>query len=546
MKKLFKREIVKKWLPLIVLSSALMIIIIDTTVLNVSIRNILEDLNTNVRAIQWVISAYSLTLAALTVTGGRLGDLYGRKRMFRLGAVLFALGSVITSFAPTIGWVIFGNAIVEGVGAALMMPATASLLITNYQGKDRALAFAIWGSVAASAAAIGPILGGYLTTNYSWRYAFRINVVVVILLILGSKYIRHIETKTKKKLDFLGIFLSSFALISIVYGLIESSEYGWWSIKRELVVFGHQITPLGHSISPFAIIFGLILLGIFAWHENNRELAGKTPLVSLGLFKNTQFTAGSITTSLMAIGQTGLIFAIPIFYQSVLGLDAYHTGLGLLPMSIAIMFGAPFALKLTKRFTPKRIIQLGFVITILGGVMLYSQLSIDSTPLVLAPGLFIFGLGMGFGFSQLGNLTLSAVSVEESGEASGVNNTIRQIGSSFGSAIIGAALISTLTSGVVTRLEASKVIPEASKQQIVAKVKETGSNIEFEQPGSESKLPPVLKEEILSATHEATVEGNRMALALTIGFTALALGFSSVLPNIKNLETAKKATIISK
>ena len=147
-----------KWLPLIVLSSALMIIIIDTTVLNVSIRNMLVDLKTNVRDIQWVISAYSLTLAALTVTGGRLGDLYGRKKMFKVGAVLFAIGSIVTSLAPTIGWVIFGNAIIEGIGAALMMPATASLLVANYKGKDRALAFAIWGSVAAAAAGIGPIL----------------------------------------------------------------------------------------------------------------------------------------------------------------------------------------------------------------------------------------------------------------------------------------------------------------------------------------------------------------------------------------------------
>ncbi|MBP6880680.1 MFS transporter [Candidatus Saccharibacteria bacterium] len=546
MKKIYNKLAVNKWVPLIVLSGALMIIIIDTTVLNVSIRNILDDLNTNVRAIQWVISAYSLTLAALTITGGRLGDLFGRKLMFKIGAILFAAGSIITSIAPTIGWVIFGNAIVEGIGAALMMPATSSLLISTYKGKDRAIAFAIWGSVASIAAAIGPILGGWLTTNYSWRYAFRINIIVVIFLLLGTRFINEARTLSKKGLDLIGIGLSSLGLVSIVYGLIESSEYGWWNIKRPLVILDTTITPFNHSITPFAIAFGLAILAIFSWYERKRELAGKIPLVSLGLFKNAQFTAGATTTALMAIGQTGLIFAIPIFYQSVLGLDAFHTGIGLLPMSIAIMIGAPSALKLIKTMTPKRVIQLGFVISIIGAGILYASLSVDSTPLVLAPGLFVFGLGMGFGFSQLGNLTLSAISVEQSGEASGVNSTIRQIGSSFGSAIIGAALISTLTSSVVTRLQDSTVIPVQAKSAIIKQVKETGSNIEFQKPDGETNIPPAIKKEITSSIHQATVDGNKVSIAFTGGFSLIALGFSSVLPNIKDLETSRPATITKK
>ena len=535
-----------KWLPLIVLSSALMIIIIDTTVLNVSIRNMLVDLKTNVRDIQWVISAYSLTLAALTVTGGRLGDLYGRKKMFKVGAVLFAIGSIVTSLAPTIGWVIFGNAIIEGIGAALMMPATASLLVANYKGKDRALAFAIWGSVAAAAAGIGPRLGGFLTTNYSWRYAFRINLVVVALLLIGTKYINESKDRSEKTmLDFGGIALSSIALVSIVYGLIEASEFGWWTAKKSLQIFGNQISPFGLSITPFAIIFGITLLIFFGLYENKRELSGKTPLVSLGLFKNMQFTAGAVTTALMAIGQTGLIFAIPIFYQSVLGLDAFHTGLGLLSLSLAIMIGAPAALRLTKWMLPKHIIQFGFLISLIGTAMLYTELGVDSTTLTLAPGLFIYGLGMGFGFSQLGNLTLSAVSVEQSGEASGVNNTLRQIGSSFGSAIIGAALISTLTNSIISDLQSSAVIPTTDKPQIIEKVKNQGSNIEFQQPRLDSKTPPEIRKEILDTTHNATVKGNKVALAFTALFATIGLLFSTILPSIKDLESGQKASIIT-
>ncbi len=533
---------IAKWLPLIVLSSALMIIIIDTTVLNVSIRNMINDLDTSVQNIQWVISAYALTLAALTVTGGRLGDLFGRKRMFVLGAVLFAIGSLITSFAPTIAWVIFGNAVIEGIGAALMMPATASLLVSTYKGKDRALGFAIWGAVAASAATIGPILGGWLTTNYSWRWAFRINLVVVILLILGSRYIKESRDRSEKKeLDILGILLSSTGLIAVVYGLIESSTYGWGLAKESFALFGHSFMPFGLSVTPIAITLGLALLGLFGLYEHRHELNGHTPLVSLGLFKNRQFTAGAITTAMLALGQTGLIFAIPIFYQSVLGLDAFHTGLGLVPLSLAVMIGAPLSLKLVKRLLPKQIIQLGFIVSAIGAGYLYFAISTTSTIWTLAPGLFIYGLGMGFGFSQLSNLTLSAVSVQQSGEASGVNNTLRQVGASFGSAIIGAALISTLTSSVVKKLEASPVLPAASKVQIINGVKEAGSNIEFQKPDTKTQLPTNVQAEIVKQTHEATVDGNKVALLFTGSFALMALAFSTLLPSIRDLETGEKA-----
>lgn len=542
-KKLNERHGLMKWLPLIVLSTALMIIIIDTTVLNVSIRNILVDLKTTVQNIQWVISAYSLTLAALTVTGGRLGDLFGRKRMFILGAILFAVGSFVTSIAPNIAWVIIGNAIIEGIGAALMMPATASLLINEYRGKDRALAFAIWGGVVASAAAIGPILGGWLTTNYSWRWAFRINLVVVVLLLIGSRFLHEARDKAEKiELDGIGILLSSVGLVSVVYGLIESSTYGWWLSKAPFAIFGHSFTPWGLSVAPLAIIAGLIILGLFALFEYKHELKGHTPLVSLGLFANKQYTAGSLTTTFQALGMSGLIFSAPIFYQSVLHLDAFHTGLGLLPMSLAVMIGAPLALKLTKKLTPKRVIQLGFVINIVGAILLRFAFSVNATVWDFVPGLALFGLGMGFGFSQLSNLTLSAISVDQSGEASGVNNTLRQIGQSFGSAIIGAALIATLASSVVKKLEASTVLPAQAKPEIIRQVKAAGSNIEFASTETNKNVPPVIANEISRASKEATVDGNKTALTLTVIFSIGTLAISTLLPNIRDLETGKPAT----
>ncbi len=255
----------KKWLPLIILSLALMIIILDTTILNVSLKTILIDLHTTVQSLQWVITAYSLTLAALTITGGRLGDLFGRKKMFVAGAVIFAIGSFITSISGNVSTMIWGEAIIEGIGAALMLPATASLLVSTYHGRDRQVGFGIWGGIAAAAAALGPIFGGFLTTYYSWRWAFRINVGVAALLVIGSFLIHEASEKgIKPKIDYGGIVLSGAGLFLIVFAVIEASTYGWIQAIQPLTVLGYALNFGQWSFVPLFIIAGLILLVFFA------------------------------------------------------------------------------------------------------------------------------------------------------------------------------------------------------------------------------------------------------------------------------------------
>ena len=236
-----------KWLPMIILSAALMIIIIDTTVLNVSIRNIVTDIGTNIQGIQWVITGYALTLAALTITGGRLGDLFGRKKMFMLGAVIFAIGSFITSISHSLGMILAGEAVIEGIGAALMMPATASLLVSNYKGRDRAIAFGIWGGIAGAASAIGPVLGGYLTTNFSWRWAFRLNIFVAFVLLIGSLFIAEsLDRAEERKLDFGGVLLSAGGLLAWADSVREPSEAAnpaTTNCRREIGRFNRAIHP---------------------------------------------------------------------------------------------------------------------------------------------------------------------------------------------------------------------------------------------------------------------------------------------------------------
>ncbi len=538
-----QRRGLQKWLPLIVLSLAVMIIIIDTTVLNVSLRTIVNDLHTNLQGMQWVISAYALTLAALTVTGGRLGDLYGRKKMFMLGAVIFAVGSFITSISHSVGMMLAGESIIEGVGAALMMPATASLLVSNYTGRDRATAFGVWGGIAAASSAIGPIFGGFLTSHYSWRWAFRINVFVAALLLLGSTIIVEGRDRAEKaELDFLGVFLSATGLLAFVYGIIESSTYGWWKATQSFSFFGHTL-PGGLSPTPYGLFIGTLLLLIFGWWQYNAETHGHTPLVSMHLFQNKQFTSGAAVTSFLSFGMVGLIFAIPVFLQSVRNLDALHTGLALLPMSLTMLFVAPASAVLTKKFVPKRLIQVGLAVSMLASVVLHYSITASSGPASFIPGLILFGIGMGLVMAQSSNLTLSAVSPELSGEASGVNNTLRQVGSSFGSAIIGAVLLTTVASGLASGVQKSQVIPAELKAKVAANVSGQASNVELSglaQDDVVQKLPRPVQQELTAIAAQASADGARTAMLYTGLFVGVGFLISFALPHTHDLDAAAK------
>lgn len=527
------KSFLHKWGSLIVLSMALAIIIIDTTLLNVSLRAIIDDLHTDLKSMQWVITIYSLILAAFTITGGRLGDLFGRKKMFLVGAIIFAIGSFIASISKSVETMIIGEAIIEGLGAALMMPATASLLITNYRDRDRAIAFGIWGGIAAASSAVGPILGGWLTTNYSWRWGFRINIVVVALVLLGAYLIKeNHQLRIKSKIDFGGIILSSLGLLSIVFGFIQSSTFGWIKVKEPMVLFGHAINLGQLSATPVFIALGLLILAVFIWWENFREKNGLTPLVSLQIFRNRPFIAGVATVSVLALGQAGLFFTIPVFLQAVRKLDALHTGLTLLPLSLAVMISAPLSAFINKYINPKHLTQIGLGLSSIGFLIFYWTLTVDSTVWTLAPGFIIFGLGMGLIMAQVSNITLSAVTPQEAGEASGVNNTLRMVGQTLGSAILGAILLSTLVTNVTTGVNNSRIIPNQVKPQIEEQVSEHISSISFGESGEASAhMPKELVAELGKITNQAIVDSNKTVMLYGLLFVLLGLIISTQLPN---------------
>ncbi len=419
-----------KWLSLVVLSLAVAIIVIDGTVLNVAQKYVIDDLKTDLSTIQWAFTGYSLVLAALTIFGGRLGDLFGRKKMFVLGAIIFALGSTITAFAQNSTMLLIGWSVIEGIGAALMVPASSALLVSNFEGKERGIAFGVYGATAGAASSFGPMLGGFFASNIGWRWAFGINVFIAIILCLGSLIVLDKKENYPEKtyLDYIGVLLSATGLTAVVYGIIEAGKNG-----------------LFHPTS-LSILGGLGLLVAFVVYELNLEKQGKDPLISISIFKNRSFTFGVLTLASMFSGFAGLLtYGLVSFFLVVRGLSAFETGLTLTPLSIAILVFAPLSAKMADKIGQKTLVILGLLINSIGVFLIYNALNISATTQDFIIPFAVTGIGFGMIAAQLNNIILSSVKVAQAGVASGINGTIREVGRALGIAIIGAGFISMTT-----------------------------------------------------------------------------------------------------
>ena len=547
----------RKWFGLVMLSLALAIIIIDATVLNVSQKQIIQDLDTNLKQFQWSSTIYSLVVASLVITGGRLGDFFGKKNMFILGAVFFAIGSYVASLANSIEILTLGRSVIAGIGAALMLPATTSLLIANFVGKERNIAFGIWGMTAGTAAAIGPILGGYFTSTpgLGWHWAFLINVFIVAFILLFSRFIPSDPHDDGKKavvdIDYGGIAFSTLGFGSLVYGIIESSEYGLVQAKKAYEFLDGKLYTLWGdlSISFYAIVIGMLLIATFFWWEAQVEKRGRKPIVSASLFKNRNLNVGMLVTIALAIGQTGFVFTIPAFLQVVKGKDALQSGLAFLPFSLAAFVASPLAGFLSNRIKPKYLIQFGFLLGTLGVLYILYTLKVSSDVWDLAPGFAIFGFGFGLITAPLSSITLASVKPEQYGEASGVISMVRQLGQTLGIAVIGTVFLTSFSNAVPVQMEKSQVMtpqykeicneyfsdtanlykpPVANQMPCLGENKENISSFglvnditKFGQSGKDIK----------SAVDESIVIGNKDALWYNVAFFVLVIGVSSLFVN---------------
>jgi len=452
----------KKWVPLGLLSAAMFIIVIDTTIMNVSISALIEDLDTTVSGVQGAISLYALVMASFILIGGKLADIIGKRRTFTLGLVIFGIGTTTASFATNLTMLIIGWSIIEGLGSALMLPNTQTLLRAEYDGKERALGYGVVSAVAAAGAAVGPIVGGYLTTEASWRWAFRLEVVVVIaVLALVHNLQPDPAVEERPRFDFVGASLSITGLAGVVLSILLGQTYGFWLAEQPFELGGLEIAPFGLSVVPFMFGIGaLLLLALFRWEAHLESTGGS------GLFRPSVFAIGGLLTGFwvrfaqMAIN-AAFLFGLPLLVQLTFGFSAIKTGLFLLPFSIAVLVFAIGGARLSSRFSAKGIIQVGFIVVIAGLGLMIATIQVDSGPEELSYGI-VFGAGVGLIASQILNLNLSSGSDDQTPEIAGINGTFEQLGNALGVAIIGTIMLGTLTAGLNQSIASSEALPDAA------------------------------------------------------------------------------------
>jgi EmrB/QacA subfamily drug resistance transporter len=450
-----------RWIGLAMLSIGVAMIIVDATIVNVAVPSIIRDLKLDSTTAEWINTVYSLVFAALLVTVGRIGDVWGRRRMYLIGLVVFGGASMLAGAAPT-GELLIGARVLQGVGGAMILPSTQSILNTNFRGRDRAIAFGIWGATIGGMAAVGPLLGGWLTTYLTWRWAFFINVPVAIVAIAGvMRYIGESKDEhAKAGLDPVGFLLITFGLGAFVFGLIEGRSYGWWAPRQPFSVLGWAWPSDAISVIPFALVIGLVALVLFIVVEHRRSRAGKFFLFDVDLWLYPAFRYGNLAGTIVSLGEFGLLFALPLFLQGVIGYSAFETGLVFLSLAIGSFFAAPLAATIARAWGPRRAVTLGMGLEAVGIVSTSLLVSTTTTGLVLALPLFVYGVGVGLATAQLTSIVLSDVPPERSGLASGANSTMRQIGSALGIAILGTILFTTLANG--TRDNLTAALPSTS------------------------------------------------------------------------------------
>ena len=470
----------RRWITLAILLTSVLIAALDSTVLNVAIPTILREFHTTLPSLQWVVTGYSLTFAALLIIGGRLGDIFGARRMFIIGAALFGVGSLIASLSTGVVVLVVGEAIIEGIGASLMLPATMGIMSSTFVGRERATAFATWGAVMGAAVAFGPLLGGFLTTNYSWRWAFRINVMVVPFAIAGALIFmrRSPVAARRERLDIRGALLISSGMFLLVFGISEGSTYGWGRALRSLEIAGIDVWPAGLRLAvvPAAFAAAGLLLVAFYRLQRGKERAGADPLFEFSNLERPGFRYGILTLMLLAMGQVAFLFVMSVVLQDGRHLSAVDTGLWLVPSGVFIVVGSQVGNWLTRRIGTTNVVRAGLIIQALGLGAIAVVVSPSLTFAALLPGFALFGCGIGFAGSQLNNVILSDVPAERSGATSGANTTVRMIGAALGIAVISSLLSMETIRHAVDAVSGASGVSPAVRSAATTQIRANGVN----------------------------------------------------------------------
>jgi MFS family permease len=435
--------------------------VLDQSVMNVSISTLVADFDTTVTTIQAVITLYCLVMAMFMLTGAKVGDIIGRRRAFVVGLIIYGIGSLTTALAPTVAVLTVGWSILEGIGAALVLPALAALIAGNFDGASRKVAYAVIGGVAGAGIAVGPILGGWATTELTWRIVFAGEVVLVLFILAMTGKVADAERSgPQPQLDFVGAAMSAVGLGVIVLGTLQSSTWGW------VVPKDSPITLLGFSLTIWMITGGAVLLWAFTVWQRHREQSGADPLVHLSLLQIPPLRSGLAGLFSQNLILMGVFFVVPLYLQLVLGLNALETGIKMLPISITMFLAAAAGSRLSTRFTIRAIVRAGLTTTVLAILILLATVEPELKDAGFAISMALLGVGMGLIASQLGNVVQSSVDASGRGEAGGLQYTGQQLGSSLGVALIGAIVLTGLTSGFVTTVQSDPRIDDQVSAQV--------------------------------------------------------------------------------
>src|SRR5215468_4443721 len=505
---------------LLTLASAQFLMTLDSSVMNVSIATVAKDVGTTVTGIQAAITFYTLVMASLMITGGRLGQIFGRKRAFAIGCVIYGCGSLTTALSPNLAVLLVGWSVLEGVGAALGMPAIVALVASNFARPERPRAYGLVASAGAIAVAAGPLIGGLFTTYASWRWVFAGEVLVVLVILAFTRRMADTPPERGVRLDLVGTVLSALGLALIVYGILRAGTWGFVQPKEG--------APQWLGLSPviWLILSGGVVLRVFMWWELHRLKGGKAVLVDPAMLRIRALRGGLISFLFQYLLQAGLFFTVPLFLSVALGLLAVATGVRLLPLSVTLLLAAAGVPRLFPNASPRRVVQIGFFALFAGIVILLALLDIGAGPEIITWPMLLAGLGVGALASQLGSVTVSAVPDEQSGEVGGVQNTVTNLGASIGTALAGAVLISALTTSFLTGVQHNPAVPHdvAAKAQVelaggIPFLSDKDLQAQLDQAG----VPAKEADAIVTENANARIAGLRSSLSLLAVVALIAL-----------------------
>lgn len=513
---------------LLTLAAGQFLMALDSSVMNVSIATVADDVGTTVTGIQGAITAYTLVMAMFMIPGGKVGALIGHKKAFLIGCVIYGCGSLITALAPNLPVLLLGWSFLEGIGAALILPAIVALVAGNFTAERRPGAYGLVAASGAVAIAVGPIIGGIATTYFSWRWVFAGEVAIVLAILVLARRTADAPVGERRRIDVVGAVLSALGLGVFVYGVLRSSEWGWFLPKPGTPAW------LGISLVVWLMLLGLFLVWLFLGWEARLVERHREPLVDPALLRNRQLTGGLTMFFFQYLVQMGVFFVVPLYLSVALGLSALKTGARILPLSLTLLAAAILIPRFLPNVSPRRVVRLGILALLAGAVALLAALDADAGAEIVTIPLLLIGLGMGALASQLGAVTVSAVPDKQSAEVGGIQNAVTNLGASIGTALAGSILIAALTTSFLTNIEQNQAVPDGVKSQATVQL-ESGvpfmSDAQLKSALDKAGTSPDVASAAIDANTAARLDGLRAALAILALTALLAMFFTQRIPS---------------